>query len=1100
MFSKFLYKLRVSIITTIIVLVLLGIYSFLTISKESAPEINVPFFSIMTIYPGGDAKTIQNQITKKIEKEIKSISQINQIQSVSADNVSVVTVEFQKSKPLYECWNDLKASIDKVKNKLPDDAKTPIISKINVVDIPVYVFSIKWDYLPSVLYDKVKYIKDDIESFPGVHEVNVIWSYIPQIEIWFDINKLNKYNLKISQIFNLFSNYIFKQPIDKKKLSNSLYTVEISTYDDTSIQNLLKDLKNFSLLSVDWRNIKLSDVADVRLAPPFLSRQSFIDWQSAVTFQIKKVPWYDIYKLIKQLNDYLENQKDYLQKNDLKLIKVYSDEENINRVYHTFINNFWQTMVIILIVLFLFLWIKEAFGVFLAFPIVYLILFLYIYFKWYSFNNVVSFSLVLTLWIMVDNLIVISEWFSQWIEKFKDKISDTIELKLKAIQYSISTYRKPLIAGNLTTIAMFFPLNYLLTGKVGEFLKYMPVVVDATLLISMFVALVFLPVILLYVYRNNHRQSNNQSQAINDLSSEEMVLGKRRIERSEEEVWGHYIDWKNKEFKNEEIKGGNILWKQYKGIYYIFSKIFLKLIRYPKLVILSFIVLFILSFVIFKNFVKFDFLPPTDKNNIYVNVRYSQIVLDLETNKKYSAKIYELIKQYLDTNYPGVYKNILINVWDWTTNDILLWTVYRNWFNPNITSYNIVLLDEDQRDVSALEIYPKLNDYLKQKTKDFPIVDLDAFIWKNWPSAGKDFGIYIYPKNWLSEKEFLSIQNQLLEKFKKIPGTYWWSSSLEYWIWRFKINFDIDKVLQYKINPADLRIFLLALQNSLNYKWVGFGIKTFDEFGDDPIDMKMYIKFSSWDWLNTPIPGYNIYLRQIVKDFRLQPEIKYYSHIDWKFVIKIEAFKKPGVVLDDIVNQVWKIVSTYDKIWYMYWTDVKDMKQSMKDLWKAFLVGIILMIMVVIFYFNSFKYMFMVFSSIPLLLIGSFLLLAITQTPFSFPAQIGIFGLVWVGINNAILIVDRWINIKNNFLKRLKDTNKIINLESKIDKLLLEVVLSRLRPLFLTTLTTALGLLTLAFKYELWASLAYTFMGWLIVWFFIILIFVPALIKVLDRT
>ncbi len=1139
MFIHRLYKFRVFIYTLIGIIFLAGAYVFYDIPKESAPEINVPFFSITTIYPGADWKTIKDQITQKIEKEIKWISKISQIQSVSADNVSIVTVEFERNKPLYECWNDLKSAVDKTLNDLPEDAENPIISQINITNIPVYIFSLKGDYLPSVLYDKIRYLKDEIENIPWVDEVKIIWEYTPQIEIWFDLQKLDQHNLKFSQVVGLLSNYLFSVPADKKKISQSLYTIDVSTYSDKDIQKLLEDLRQFPIISKNGRNIRLQDIADIRLSPPFFKKLSYVDGKPAVTFQIFKVPWYDIYTLVKDVRKYLETQKGYFKSQWLEFKQIYSDEENINRIFLTFINNFWQTTLIILGVLFLFLWFRQAVGVFLAFPLVYLLVFIYIYMIGFSFNNVVSFSLILTLWIMVDNLIVIVEGFTAGLERLRkiwrsseenlkkaeeigdlnhrqseDKITDNFEgitgneemgvvdgvsLKLQALQYSISTYRKPILAWNLTTISMFFPLNFLLTWRVGEFLKYMPVVVDWTLIFSMIVALVILPVILMVVYKERKSEEGlkkfwrsfgenlkkvwrNKSQTIQNYITDNWWYQRMGIQMIPDDEWGS---------EKKSDKDSNLLLSKF---YPLLSKLhllwyttFFAALRRPKLTILAFVLMFVFSFVLFKKFVPFDFLPPTDKNNIYVNIKYDETV-SLNENTKYSYEIYYLIKDFFERNYPWVVNSIAVNIWDWTTNDVLLASVYRSSFSPNTVAFNVSLIDEDFRDVSALEMYPALDSYLKQKLTSYPIIQLDTFIWKNWPSAWKDFGLYIYLSWDTSFDKLALLTEKLMKEFKSnIPEAYGWSTSLEYDIWKLKIKYDMDAVLQYGINPVDLKAFMNAFQNSFDYKWEGVKIYSFNEFGKDPINLKAYVSFTSGNWLNLPIPGYKgIYLGQIVKDYFLQSKIRYYQSIDWRFVIKIEWFKKPNVALQQITDKIEKIMQNYPELKYSFGMDVKDMRDAVKDLAKAFVIGIMLMILVLVFYFNSYKYVFVIFASLPLLFIGSFLFLLVTWTPFSFPAQIWIFGLVGVWINNAILLVDKWLGIKDK--KGLT-----------VDQKLFEIVKQRFRPLFLTTLTTVLGLLTLAFKYELWASLAYTFMGGLVLWFFIILLFIPALLKIIDK-
>jgi len=163
------------------------------------------------------------------------------------------------------------------------------------------------------------------------------------------------------------------------------------------------------------------------------------------------------------------------------------------------------------------------------------------------------------------------------------------------------------------------------------------------------------------------------------------------------------------------------------------------------------------------------------------------------------------------------------------------------------------------------------------------------------------------------------------------------------------------------------------------------------------------------------------------------------------------------------------------------------MKQSMKDLWLAFLVGIFLMFIVLVLNFGNYKQSLIVFSIIPLLFIWAWWLLIIFDIPFWFAAQLGMFGLIGVGVNDAILLIERYNELMNNWLWQNKD------------KILLETIKSRLMSVFLTTLTTILWLMTLAVKDALWGSLALSFMWWLTIWTIITLVYIPAMLKIVGK-
>ena len=1097
MLEKFFVKFRDFLFLFMILLVWLGIYSFYKMPKESSPAINIPFFSITAIYPWADPKNVEQQVIQKIENKLPSVNNLTSFKSISANNVWVITTEFARGTDKNTAYNDLKSVLDDVKTDLPPEV-TVKLKKIDLVNIPVYTFSIVWKYYPSVLYDKIRFLEDDIKKIPGVDHVDVIWSYIPEIQIRFNYAKLKKYKLSLTNIVWIISSYIEKKPVDKKELNGLLYSFEVRTYEISwwnliqKLENIKKQVSNIPLLYHSGAILRLKDIADVIVTHPFYKKLSYVDGKSAITYMVYKTSDTDILNLVKRIKSYLKTKERFFKDNNLQQVEVFSRTLEVRRTFDNFVNNFRQTALIILFVIALFIWLRQAVGVFLAFPLVYLITFIFLNSIWYTFNSIVSFSLILTLWIMVDNLIVIIEWFDEWIKHWLDR--------LQAIDYSIKTYRKSLLAGNLTTIAMFFPLNFMLTWKIWEFMKYLPTTVDSTLIFSMLVSFIFLPIILLYLYSDKTKikvKSSNECKICNYF----LLLVKFSLKR-------------------------------------------------PVLTIFLFWLIFIVSLISFIKFGRIDFLPATDKNNIYVNIQYDKSV-NLTENRKLTYKIYKYTKEFFDKckwlsgqKCDKVVKHIQINIWQKKTFSPLDSVIYYKWFNPDLSYLNIILTDTDSRPErdNAIKIYPALNKYLSSKISEFnwKIKQLDVFIQKNGPSGWKDVSFNISVKTWWNNEMLALVKayKKILPKLKQIPGTYGRSSSLEYSNWKIDILYDMDKVSQLKVNLRDVNLFLLSFYNK-NWDYNGDWIKVsnISDVYKDIIPVTAYTIFSD-SWFNLHsliIPGTNVYLSSIVKKIVLKPEIKYYRHLDWRLVLKIEAYKKPGFSLWPITKKINEIIWKEKNITLTYASDVKDMKKSMKDLWFAFLVWIFLMFMVLVLNFENYKQSLIVFSIIPLLFVGAFLFLMLFNLPFGFPAQLGMFGLIWVWVNNAILLIDRYNALQVNSEKWTMINKWVVNSEKwivienwkiggneKLDfeqasetsfqssgnhqlkssdiSLLLEVVKSRLMPVFLTTLTTVLGLITLAVKDALWGSLALSFMGWLILGTFITLIYIPVMLKVSNKS
>ncbi|MDD2870457.1 MAG: efflux RND transporter permease subunit [Candidatus Gracilibacteria bacterium] len=1056
MLVNLLKHFKAFIIMLMILSVIIGLYAFKTFPKEASPAINVPFFTISIVYPGADPETIEKQVIEKLENNLSSVTQVKEVKSISAYNVGVISIEFDRGKEIGEAYSDLNSAIDKTRGDFPDDVKEPVLKRVDMSDSPIYTFSITGPNLPSVLYDKIRNLEDKLQATPGVSEVDVIGSYTPEIKIKFDYEKLLKNKINFSYAISEISTYIDKFPADKKEIDSTLYTFTLKTYPN-DFDKIVDFLDNLTLVNQFGNTLLLGDVAKITTGPSVYKKESYLmnngETYSSVTYSIKKIPGSDILETIDSVKQVLNNyglkfsdsnyipepnfidkifssNKNISENNDLSDLEVYeinSQKEKIDSTYKTFLSNFRQTTVIIFLVILIFIGYRESIGITLVFPLVYLISFIALKTYGYTFNNIVSFSLVLTLGIMVDNLIVVIEGFEEGMKKGLKKWD--------AISFSIKTYWKPILSGNFTTISMFLPIGFMLSGKIGDFMKYMPTTVDVVLIISIFVSLVFLPIVLSFLTFK--------------------------------------IDIK-KNKKGEDIEE-NKLFLKLEGF---FKKI---IINYKK-AIFAFVLLFFITIGIASQFLKADFLPPTDTNNIYVNLKFSSDIT-LEENKKIVSDISYKIDNYFKEN-KGLLAYQGINIGDYKSLDPLDNVVYGNSYNPDLAYIDLKLTDKDfERKYESYSIVQDLKNVIKIDDFDTKLLSMEIFIQKSGPSGGKDVNFYLVGNNLDS---LVTFYDKIESEIKGIAGTYDWSNSLEYTNGKFDITWDIEKLKQFNITAKELDVLIASVDNSESYDPNGILLKKMDDFSSDLINVKAFTEIGENNILDIMVPGRDIYLKQLIKNIELVGEVKSIIHTDSKLILNIGAYKTKETSLGSITPNIDKIVEKYSNeipgVSLEYAGDVKDMQNSMIDLVKAFGIGILLMFTVLVLHFGNFRQPFLVLSVIPFLFIGAVLLLTISGLPFSFPAQLGMFGLMGVGVNDAILLIERYNNEKNQKYKNNDD-------------LILDVIRARFKPVLLTTLTTVLGLSTLAIKDALWGSLAVAFIGGLLLGTFIILVYIPAMLK-----
>jgi len=1058
MLVKFLKHFKSFIIMLILLSVIMWLYAFKTFPKEASPAVNVPFFTISIVYPWADPETVEKQVIEKMENNLTSVTQVKQVKSISAYNVWVISIEFDREKNVAEAYSDLNSAIDKTRGDFPDSVKEPILKRVDVTEAPIYTISVVWPYLPSVLYDKIRDLENKLQSISWVSEVDVIWNYTPWVKIKFDYDKLLTNNINFSYAINQIQTYLDKFPADKKEIDDNLYTFTLRTYPK-DFNNIVDFLSTLTIINKSWNTVLLWDVAKVTTGPFMYKKESYLmdKWEtfSSVTYFVKKVPGTDILETIDDVKILIKDywlefsdsnyiaEPNFIQKlfisdtvvnnvdkwvDDLLVYEINSQKEKIDSTYKTFLSNFRQTTLIIFLVILSFVWLRESIWITIVFPLVFLIAFVILKNIGYTFNNIVSFSLVLTLWIMVDNLIVVVEWFEEWMKKWLKKRD--------AMAFSIKSYWKPIVSWNFTTISMFLPIGFMLSGKIGDFMKYMPVTVDVVLIISIFVSLLFLPVV---------------------LTS---------------------LNFKTKVAKKSEKVEDNKLFLKFE---WLFKK---SIVNYKK-VIFSFVLLFIVTIWFATQFLKADFLPPTDTNNIYVNLKFSNDT-KLSENKEITANIANEIDNYFSEEenlWLLAYQNI--NIWDYKSLDPLDNVVYSNWFNPDLSYIDLKLTDKDfERNHDSYLIMQEVKNTIKKEDFNSKLTSLEIFIQKSGPSGWKDVNFYLV---WESLDSLVEFYNWIESELIAIPWTYDWSNSLEYTNWKIDITWDVEKLKQFEITAMELDLLIASVESSSNYEPNWILLKKLDDYSSDLIEIKAYTKVWENNVLDIMIPGRDIYLRQLIRDIDLTGEVKNLNHSDSKLILNIWAYKTKETSLWSITPKIEESIEKQSKntewVRLEYAWDVQDMQNSMTDLMKAFFIWIIFMFSVLVLHFWNFRQPFLVLSVIPFLFIWAFILLIVTWLPFSFPAQLWLFGLMWVWVNSAILLIERYN--EETKLRKFKNDNKLI----------LHVIKSRFKPVLLTTLTTILWLSTLAIKDDLWWSLAVAFIWWLMLWTMIILIYIPAMLK-----
>ena len=473
-------KNRTTIAVLGIIIVIAGVYSYITLPREAFPDIPIPQILVTTSYEGVSPEDVETSVTMKIEKELNSVRGVKEITSSSAEGLSLIDVEFMPDVPTDVALQRVRDRVDMAKGDLPTDAEEPIISEINLAEMPIMYVSISGDVSPVQLKEIADTLQDQLETVPGVLKVDVMGALEPEIRLEFNPDRLAMYNLTLAEILALI-------PSENVNISAGSLETEGTKFNIRVPAELVtaEDVEHLLLTVRNGKPIYLADVANVRAAFKDRSTYSRHNRSDNITLSIQK----RVGANVVFVSDYVKAIIDQAQlqaPSSLQFDITYDMSKYIRNIVADLENNIMAALIMVTSVLLLFLGWRTATIVAMIIPLSMLITFFVIQALGYTLNMIVLFSLVLVLGMLVDNAIVITENIYRHVQNGHSRM-DAAVLGAREVAW-------PVITSTFTTVGAFLPLMFW-PGMMGEFMKYLPITLSIGLLSSLFVALVFSPTI-----------------------------------------------------------------------------------------------------------------------------------------------------------------------------------------------------------------------------------------------------------------------------------------------------------------------------------------------------------------------------------------------------------------------------------------------------------------------------------------------------------------------------------------------------------------------------------------------------------------------------
>jgi multidrug efflux pump len=1052
-----------------LVLIIIGVYCYKVLPRESDPDITIPNVFISTEYRGVSPTDIETSITIEIEKKLKGLDGLKKIKSVSSEGLSSINVEFVTGTDIDKAVQDVKDKVDAAKSSLPSDLEDdPSVFEVNLSEMPIVIYSLSGTcglpYLKKLADD----LKDEIEGVTGVLEVEVTGGLEREIRVEMFPEKLAYYGISIASFQTALKSENTNTSGGNIRLGKGRFQLRVPGEFKTP-----EEIYGLVLATHNGEPVYLKDVA--RVVDGFKEETSIsrLDGQEAVNISVKKRSGENIITISKAVDKIIAKDQASWP-SGTEITKVLDKAKDIDIMVADLENNILTGLVLVLIVIFLAMGIRNAILVSLAIPFSMLLSFIVLYLMGITLNMVVLFSLTLALGMLVDNAIVIIENCYRFMEQGANR-KDAVMMATSEVAY-------PVIGSTATTLAAFSPMLFW-PGIMGEFMSYMPLTLIVTLSSSLFVALVINPAMAsMFMKVKNPKMSETKSLA------EITTAGERPA----------------------EIRGWLLT---------SYSKILANALSKPITIIGSGICILVLMFQGWLLIVGLEkpveFFPEIDPKGMYVNVdvpegadlNYIDTIIQrvekaiagvTETNKQITSLQALSPKQHTKPDGdaysgPSDLKNIK-NVYIKGVVSAGGSSAFAS-NTPNHVGVRFIDLEDRQR-----SSHDTVAD-IRQRINNIPGGKITIAMEEEGPPTGPPINIEIAGDNFAVLGK---IAQQVKDILAQQPHVEDVRDDFVEGIPSVQVLIDRQKAAMFGLS-TDLIGF--ALKSAYN----GLEVSSFRE-GNDDYDITVQLAESDrkvvdiLHELMLPTPSGQMVPLSTVAKVNFAGSIGDINRINNERVVtvqaKVDEKKIPGPVARAQAAKFLKNFPLPPGYKMTFTGEFEFQKESEDFLTKAFLVALLLIFLILVSMFNSISQPFIIMTSVILSLGGAFLGLALFSSPFGIiMTGVGVISLAGVVVNNAIVLLDY--------------TNRLRERGFALKDAVISAGATRLRPVLLTAVTTILGLIPMitgvSFDFhkgaiswvsessQWWRSMAIVVVFGLVVATFLTLVVVPTLYYLFEN-
>ncbi|MGB7321576.1 MAG: efflux RND transporter permease subunit [Albidovulum sp.] len=951
-------------ISVLLFLMLAGAMAYVSIPKEAEPDIQIPIIYVSLGYQGISPEDSERLLLRPMETSLKTIAGIKQMTATAYQGGGNVLMEFQAGADLKKALDDVRSKVSEAKRDLPSGADEPSVNEVNISEFPVLVVSLSGDVPERILAQHGRELRDRIEEIPGVLDAALQGVREDLVEVIIDPAKLSSYGLRPDTLIAGVSANNQLIAAGSMEGAEGRYAVKVPSLIET-----VEDVANLPVISNGTAIVRARDLAAIRATfkdPESITR---LDGKPAIAIEVSKRTGANLIETVDRVKVVTEEFRKLLPEGTN--ISFSQDKSTSIRQLLTDLQNSVLTAVILVFIVILYaLSGRASILIGLAIPASFLIGILGLQLAGLTVNIVVLFSLILAVGMLVDDAIIVTEYAERRMSEGMDK--------REAFSMASKKMTGPVIAATATRVAAFSPLLFW-PGIVGEFMKYMPITLIATLSASMVYALYFAP-------------------TLGALIAKPVV----EEDRSRDSLYMRFVA---------------------------------RAIRHPILVTLTALSMLIAvpyAYGIYGKGVEFFPNVEPDYGLLYVHARGNLSIDEKDA----------LVRQAEDRmlGWPGISTVYTRSgAGGGPGNDIAADVI-------GVIQYEFIDWRERK---SANDILADL----RVAMKGIPGVDVEVSVPDAGPPTGKAIQIRLSASNPAGLNE---AARQIADELAKTPEVIDIDNGLPPPGIDWEMQVDLADAARYGIAPGAVGAVVQLVTGGLK-------LSDFRPAGsDDAVDIVLRLPpdqrtISHLDQLRVetaagPVPIANFVTRVAA------PTTGTLTRIDGRRTVTVKANIQEGTQADPIRKAITDRLAQSDLEangirWQLAGED-EEQAAAGAFLTKAFAAAMFLIFVVLLAQFNRFISVGLIFSAVIMSTIGVFLGLMIMGQPFGIVMSgIGIIALAGVVVNNNIVLIDTYDGLRRAGIPKVEA--------------ILETCHERARPVVLTAVTAILGVLPIAFGFNL---------------------------------